>query len=296
MTRILLFFTIVVSFASAVLAYMTREKGVDLTSKMSNITQNVGVLKTDNSKLKEEKKTLEAKMDDVEKAIKDQKQEAEKLKAAISAKQAEITKAQAELAAAKGDVNELKKKLEERPVAPSSLTPDPMTEQVLIGLRSELEKVRQELVEEQKNSEQKLKQAQAKAAELSLKARSADAPKTAQQKKAIRGQVVAYNEGWNFVVANIGDKQGVTPESKLQVIRDGIVLATLEITEVQPKFVTAGLAYLAAPSKGLLVPKIKVRPGDVVEFAPSETGENASGEIELSANVPPSRVSEIPVP
>ena len=296
MTRILLFFTIVVSLASAALAYMTKVKGIDLTSKMANITENVGLLKNDNSKLKQEKKTLETKMEEVETAIKDQKQEAEKLKAAIAAKQAEVAKAQSELAAAKGDVDELKKKLEEKPAAPVAQAPDPFMEQTLATMRSELEKARQDLDEEKKTSEQKIKQAQAKASELAMKAKSSDAPKTEQQKKAIRGQVVAYNEGWNFVVANLGDKQGVTPESKLLVVRDGKPLARLEITDVQPKFVTAGLVSLTPSPKGFTFEKIRVRPGDVVEFAPSEPEESPVGQAGLSANILPSRISEIPVP
>ena len=290
MLRLLLFFTIALSMASAVLAYLTKEKAADLTSTLTAANQNVSVLKNDNSKLKEEKKTVEAKVEELDKGVQSQKAEADKLRNETTAKQSEIAKAQADLAQAKEKAMTLEKQLEERPPAAPASAPDPAAEQRLAELRLELEKAKQAASEIQKEAELKVKQAEAKASLAAVK-RKAEAAKIAEKKVPTEGQVVEYNADWNFVVVNLGDKQGVTPESKLQVSRGGKVLAHLDITEVRPKFATAGIVYAQGVPKSA-----KLKLGDTVQFVPREEPDLTSDPLSLNPSSSASRSSLDPLP
>ena len=276
--------------ASAVLAYLTKEKAADLTSTLTAATQNVSVLKNDNSKLKEEKKTVEAKVEELDKGVQSQKAEADKLRKETTAKQSEITKAEADLAQAKEKAKALEKQLEERPPAAPSSAPDPAAEQKMAELRLELEKAKQAASEIQKEAEVKIKQAEAKASLAAVK-RKAEAAKADEKKAPTQGQVVDYNANWNFVVVNLGDKQGVTPESKLQVSRGGKVLARLDITEVRPKFATAGIVYAPGVPKSL-----KLQVGDTVEFVPREEPDLTSDPLSLNPAPTASRSGLDPLP
>jgi len=262
MIRSLLFFTIALSLASAVLAFLTKEKATQLNDKLSTTSQLSGVLKTENSKLKEEKHAATSKVDELGGLTQQQKDELEKLKTASAAQAAEVAKLKTDVQAGAAKAADLEKKLAEKPVPPPAPLVDPATEQLVASLKSDLEKTRQTATEEQQKAAQKIQEVEAKMSQMMPKPAVASW-KNGSGKQPPSGEVVAYNEGWNFVVVNLGDKQGVTPESKLMIQRGGKMLARLEITEVQPKFVTAGIVYAPGISA-----KERVRPGDTVVFVP----------------------------
>jgi small-conductance mechanosensitive channel len=49
----------------------------------------------------------------------------------------------------------------------------------------------------------------------------------------LKGEVVAVDPKWNFVVLNIGEEQGVLKRGKMMVHRNGKLLAKVEIVEVE---------------------------------------------------------------
>jgi len=264
MIRFLLFFTIALSIASAVLAFLTKEKATVLNDKLSSLNQTAGTLKVDNSKLKEEKKTVETKVEELNQSTQQQRDALEKLKADIAAKQADMAKFQNELQTAQGKAADLEKKLEEKAATPPPPAVDPVAEAALANLKTELEKAKQGVAEEQKRAAQKVQEMEAKMAQMVAKPKS----EAGGGSKAPRsGQVVAYNQGWNFVVVDLGDKQGVTPETKLLVQRNGRAIAKLSITEVRPSAATAGITYLDSGRRK--DSKEEVQLGDVVVFAPT---------------------------
>ena len=205
-------------------------------------------------------------MEELNGSAQQQKQELEKAQAAVAAKEADLAKLKTSLQGAESKSVELEKKLAEKAAQPLVPVPDPATEQLVAGLKSDLEKAKQNASEEQAKSVSKIRELEAKMSQMTPKPVVASG-KNGEGKQPPTGEVVAYNEGWNFVVVNMGDKHGVTPESKLMVQRGGKIIAWLEITEVRPKFVSAGLKYPPGVSSKVSS-KEQVRPGDIVLFAP----------------------------
>lgn len=75
------------------------------------------------------------------------------------------------------------------------------------------------------------------------------------------GHVVNVNPGWNFVVIDMGDRQGVSVNSPLFVMRGGQMIARLKITSVEPRTSIADIIP-GSMAKGNVV-----QSGDHVVFA-----------------------------
>jgi hypothetical protein len=50
----------------------------------------------------------------------------------------------------------------------------------------------------------------------------------------VHGSVLAYNQAYNFVVLNLGARNGVEPNSEMLVLRDGTLIGKIRISSVEP--------------------------------------------------------------
>jgi hypothetical protein len=80
------------------------------------------------------------------------------------------------------------------------------------------------------------------------------------QRAKASGRVLAINPGWNFVVLSIGDKQGVTPDSILLVLRGGSQIGKVRVKTIEP---TKSVADVITHT---LRKGFTVQPGDTVVF------------------------------
>jgi hypothetical protein len=68
---------------------------------------------------------------------------------------------------------------------------------------------------------------------------NADAPRKAagpvSASPNLTGSVLAVNEGLNFLVLNVGDRQGVSVNTAMLVVRGGQRVATLKVTSIEPR-------------------------------------------------------------
>jgi hypothetical protein len=271
MIRILLFATIALSLASASLAFLTRQKAEEKSGNLESTIQTVRETRSSASKLKEENKTAQARIEELSKSTEEQKAQADKVAANLKESEAKSTKLEAEMAEKGKKVESLTRQLEE---ALAAAKPDPAQEQKVDKLTKDLAETKQAAESEQKRLMQKAVELEGKVAHLTAKmaaeskAANGGARVTAKgggdagTKKAVSGTVVAVNEGWNFVVVDLGDKNGVTPETQLAVQRKGKVVANLKVTEVRPKHVSAGVEYAEGSHKE------KVLLGDTVVVVP----------------------------
>ncbi len=77
----------------------------------------------------------------------------------------------------------------------------------------------------------------------------------------IRGTVLVVNQAYNFVVLNLGGRQGVEPNTEMLVLRGGTFIGKIRISSVEP---ATAIGDIITSS---LVRGVQVQPGDTVIYA-----------------------------
>jgi hypothetical protein len=77
----------------------------------------------------------------------------------------------------------------------------------------------------------------------------------------IHGTVLAVNRAYNFVVLNLGGRQGVEPNSEMLVLRGGSLIGRIRISSVEPA-TAIGDIITSSLARG-----VQVQPGDTVIYA-----------------------------
>ena len=77
----------------------------------------------------------------------------------------------------------------------------------------------------------------------------------------VHGSVLAYNQAYNFVVLNLGARNGVEPNSEMLVLRDGTLIGKIRISSVEPA-TAIGDIMTNSLARG-----VQVQPGDSVIYA-----------------------------
>jgi len=81
------------------------------------------------------------------------------------------------------------------------------------------------------------------------------------RKPSVRGNVLAVNQAYNFVVLNLGARQGVEPNSEMLVLREGTLIGKIRISSVEPA-TAIGDIITSSLARG-----VQVQPGDIVVYA-----------------------------
>lgn len=81
----------------------------------------------------------------------------------------------------------------------------------------------------------------------------------------LRGTVLAVNQAYNFVVLNMGGRQGVEANSEMLVLRGGTPIGRIRISSVEPATAIADIIT------GSLARGVQVQPGDIVIYAGSNS-------------------------
>jgi hypothetical protein len=77
----------------------------------------------------------------------------------------------------------------------------------------------------------------------------------------IRGRVLAVNQAYNFVVLNLGGRQGVEANTEMLVLRGGAFIGKIRISSVEPA-TSIGDIISSSLARG-----VQVQPGDTVIYA-----------------------------
>jgi hypothetical protein len=77
----------------------------------------------------------------------------------------------------------------------------------------------------------------------------------------VRGTVLAVNQAYNFVVLNLGGRQGVEANSEMLVLRSGTLIGKIRISSVEPS-TAIGDIISSSLERG-----VQVQPGDTVIYA-----------------------------
>jgi hypothetical protein len=84
---------------------------------------------------------------------------------------------------------------------------------------------------------------------------------TATAKAGVRGTVLAVNQAYNFVVLNLGGRQGVEPNAEMLVVRGGTLIGKIRVSSVEPSTAIGDIIT------GSLARGVQVQPGDIVIYA-----------------------------
>ncbi|MDQ3199948.1 MAG: hypothetical protein ABIR38_08765 [Chthoniobacterales bacterium] len=181
--------------------------------------------------------------------------------------EADLTKAQnekaefdAKLQASESQIADLQKRVADATVsgvdgAPEGVSPNEM-KAMLDDAKSQLEAAEQEKTV----LADKVKSAQDRVAAMEEEKRRRD---SGANTPGVHGTVLAVNQAYNFVVLNLGERQGVVPNSELLVMRQGALIGKLRISSVEP---TTSIGDIISNS---LARGVQVQPGDTVIYAGS---------------------------
>jgi hypothetical protein len=200
-------------------------------------------------------------------------------------------KAEAALAQAEKEKADLKGKLDASPQEIAALrqrtaatktnsnstapgNPAPADNAQSADLQSQLDDLRRQLDGAEKEKEllaEKLQDAQQRQAQVK------EAPKAETRKRretasvqressssrraGVHGSVLAYNQAYNFVVLNLGARNGVESNSEMLVLRDGTLIGKIRISSVEP---ATAIGDIISNS---LARGVQVQPGDSVIYA-----------------------------
>jgi predicted nucleic acid-binding Zn-ribbon protein len=130
-------------------------------------------------------------------------------------------------------------------------------------LQSQIDDLRRQLDTAEKEKvflSEKLQSAQEHAAQLQQEKRRKEQAPTSR-KTGLRGTVLAVNEAYNFVVLNLGARQGVEPNAEMLVLRDGTLIGKIRISTVEPA-TAIGDIITSTLARG-----VQVQAGDIVIYA-----------------------------
>ncbi len=258
MAKALLGISILFILCAAGLGFYTKGK-VDL--KVAELARTKGTLATTQNTLKTTQATLETTKNDLMAAnasIEDFKTKLATSETNLAAAKAEAEKAEADVKDKETKIADLNVELEKlKNPAPGVPTENP----AMIALQKELEdatnkKKEAELAAQQYQNRQKA--AEEKVAGLMAQIKHY---KDGYTQAGLTGNVLHVNQGWNFVVIDVGDRQGVTVNSPLLVMRGGQRVATLKVTSVEPR------QSIADVVPGTMARGTMVQVGDRVVFA-----------------------------
>jgi len=249
--RLSIIAAIILTLVSGYLSWQTRSK--------------VNGLKGDLAAAQTQATTAESKVADAAKSAKEAKEAAENAakdkeaaETALTTAKSDADKAKADLTSAKADVDAKQKEIDDlKAKIAAAPTPAPGPDPALDEMKKQLADADAKMKEQQQVVES-LQKKQTETEQHAQQLEQEEARrKTAVSLPGLEGKVVAVNPSWNFVVLNVGDRQGIVMNSTLVVKRGGNSVARLRVTSVEPATSIADIVPGTVP-KGTYV-----QPGDV---------------------------------
>jgi uncharacterized coiled-coil protein SlyX len=231
----------------------TLRTNVATANAARNAAEHRGVAQERNPKTRETTVAGEAKIAEAE-------SKAAKAEAELTQLQKDKTELQAKLEANQNEIGSLQKRIEEaeKTVKPA---PSPVIPSSSPELQAQLEDARRQLDSAEKEKaflSEKLQTTQERPTQLPEEKKRRE---TAPRRTGVRGTVLAVNQAYNFVVLNLGARQGVEPNSEMLVLREGTLIGKIRISSVEPA-TAIGDIITSSLARG-----VQVQPGDTVIYA-----------------------------
>jgi len=254
MGKVLLYASIAVTLATTALGFINKVK---LTSKQEELASTQQQVKDKTAAIEQAKNELKKTSDSLETATAEKAQalsQAESMKTDLEKNKSQVTDLTTQITAKSEEVTKITAQLDEEkaknannagttttPAGPSAEDQAKQQEQetLITKLQADLESSRTQLEGLRKK----------------------DADRTAlKMRNGLEGRILAVNQAWNFVVLNLGDKNGVVGNAEMLIKRGNQLVGKVRVTSVEP---STSIADIVANS----VPRgVNIQPGDNVIY------------------------------
>jgi myosin heavy subunit len=232
-------------------------------------------LRNDMAAVKNQRETAERQRQTAEKNIKDQETKVANEVAKITEGESRIASAEAELVKTQTEKSDLQGKLQAneaqiaelqkhvQEMTQTSANPNPGAPSVA-ELQAQLDDARKQL-ESAEHEKTLIAEKMGPAREQSRGPEVMVQHREPAFRPSIRGTVLAVNQAYNFVVLNLGDRQGLEPNAEMLVLRDTTIIGKIRISSVEP---ATSIGDILGNS---LARGVQVQPGDTVIYAGSNS-------------------------
>jgi cell shape-determining protein MreC len=81
----------------------------------------------------------------------------------------------------------------------------------------------------------------------------------------LHGTILAVNQAYNFVVLDLGGRQGVETNAEMVIMRGGTLIGKIRVSSVEPATAIGDIISSTLP-RG-----VQVQPGDIVIYAGTDS-------------------------
>lgn len=212
-------------------------------TELAKSAKDLGATKETLTTVTAEKDQLAAQADSLKTELTTAKGDLTKAVTDVTAKEAEIarlaaevTAKEAELAAAKAGTTE----------APDSGTPSPEQQAILQEKETLIAKLQSDL--------------DSSRGQLETLRKADNDRRSLKMRNGLEGRILAVNQAWNFVVLNLGDKNGVVSNAEMLIKRGTQLIGKVRVTSVEPSTSIADIVSNSVP-RGF-----NIQPGDNVIY------------------------------
>jgi predicted nucleic acid-binding Zn-ribbon protein len=180
-----------------------------------------------------------------------------KAQAELTQLQEEKANMQAKLQANESEIASLQKRIDEAGAKPS----ESPSAAAMVTLQAQLEEARRQLDSAEREKtflSDKIRTTQEQSTQLEDERKRRE---ISTRKTGVRGTVLAVNQAYNFVVLNLGGRQGVETNTEMLVLRGGTLIGRIRISSVEPSTAIGDII------SGSLARGVQVQPGDTVIYA-----------------------------
>lgn len=261
--KILIIASIVFSVATAVVGFLnhgkytgTVEQLADTEKKLQTTTSELDETKSNLDKAQQDLQATRLSRDDLQAKLNASETNLEQARAKLSALEDEIKNLKDKLATAENDLQAKDTRIAELEAERIGATQQAMpstSEQELNDLKTQLaekETVIAKLREDLAGARSRIEELQTE-----LRNRSQNV-----MRQGLTGKILAVNQGWNFVVLNLGDRNGVIKNAEMIVKRGAEMIGKVRITSVEPSNSIADIVVNSVP-RG-----VTIQPGDTVIY------------------------------
>jgi hypothetical protein len=250
--------SVVILLLAAVFGFLNSQRAKTLRATVANAYAARDA--ADQSRLAERKeiKAQEASLAAAAAKVAEREGNASKVEAEVAEVQKEKAELQAKLQANESEVATLQKRIEEAGAKPSDSNPGAPSTNELQAQLDETRRLLDSAEREKTFLAEKLRNTKERSTQLEEEVKRRD---TSAARLGVRGTILAVNQAYNFVVLNLGGRQGVEANSEMLVLRSGTLIGKIRISSVEPS-TAIGDIVTSSLARG-----VQVQPGDIVIYA-----------------------------